>query len=577
MYGSGAVAHRAHDLDRDLAARTVFRMERRRSHGRWTRQSTWVLLLLMVATGALAGFAGGGLLSLLGLVERTVWPVGSRLGPAFAEVSPLHRVGALLVAGVITTAVRLMLRHARTQPTELLGTLWEQAGIISLGKTVGRSLLSVVDVGLGAALGREGALKELGGAIASRVALGAGLGLGHRRLLVACGTAAGIAAAYNVPVGGALFGLEILLGRIEIEMVAPMIVCCASATTVSRWLSGNMTTYHVPPFHLGGPIVLAQSLLFGATLGAISALLLKGLRWFETVEEWNARLAPFMPLFALGALGVASAWLPQLLGNGYDVADAALHHRLAVSLLVTLPILRFLATATCRAARVPGGLFTPMLSIGALIGGLIGEGICRVWPATSAGAFAVLGMGGLLAGTSRGPIASVVLVYELSYDYQLILPLVFTCGAAALVSRGLERGSLYRLGPRRRPPPRQQPQQPYITLHPTRKVPALICAADVLPAVLTPDPRPLFVVDERERLRGAFHPETARHRIAAESLPRLLIVGDLIDRDCPRLSVHASRDEARDLFAKDEGLRFVPIVDDEGILVGEACREDFAP
>jgi CIC family chloride channel protein len=533
-------------------------------------------MVLMLVTGALTGTAAVGLLALLRWVERRAWPSGSTLSAAVAAASPLHRIGALLVAGVVTTAVRLMLRRARVSPGSVLVRLWEQAGIISLGKTLARSVLSAVDVGLGAALGREGPLKEIGGALASRLAVGAHLGLGHRRLLVACGTAAGMAAAYNVPLGGALFGLEVLLGRIEIELVGPMIVCCAVATGVSRWLLGNQPSYHIPAYQLGGPTVVVLSLLFGAALGGISALLLKGLRWFVTVEEWNARLSPFMPLVALGSLGIASVWLPELLGNGYGVADAALHRELGISLLVTLPILRFVATATCQAARVPGGLFTPMLSIGALIGGLAGEGVSLLWPGTPAGAFALLGMGALFAGTSRGPISSVVMISELSSDYQLLLPLACACGAATLVSRRLERGSLYRLGERRRPPPAQPPQLLF-PMHPTRAISGLTCAPDLLRELLASDPRPLFVVDASGRLRGTLHPETARLRLAAESLPRLLIVDDLIDRECVRLSAHASCDEARALFGARDAPRFVPVVDDEGVLLGEACREDFAP
>jgi hypothetical protein len=231
---------------------------------RRSSSATWLLLLvLMLVTGALAGAAGVGLLALLALLEHKVW-TGSTAAGAFAAASPLRRLGAVVVAGVITTVVRLMLRRARAAPGGVLIQLWEQAGIISLGKTVARSILSIVDVGLGAALGREGALKEIGGALASRVALFAKLQLSKRRLLVACGIAAGMASAYNVPVGGALFGLEVLLGRIEIEMVVPMIVCCATATTVSRSLSGNAPTYHIPMYQLGGSVVLAQSLVFGS-------------------------------------------------------------------------------------------------------------------------------------------------------------------------------------------------------------------------------------------------------------------------------------------------------------------------
>ena len=249
-------------------------------------------------------------------------------------------------------------------------------------------------------------------------------------------------------------------------------------------------------------------------LGVISALVLKGLRWFTTVEQWNARLAPFMPLVALGSLGLASAFVPQLLGNGYDVANAALHHELGISLLLTLPLLRFVATATCRAAQVPGGLFTPVLSIGALIGGLVGEGVSHVWPGTPPGAFALLGMGALLAGTSRGPISSVVLISELSYDYHLILPLVCACGAATAVSRRLEPGSLYRLGPRRRPPPAQPPPEPRVPLHRPRIVSQLTCGSDLLLELLATDQRPLFVVDERGRLVGTCR---RRHTAAARS------------------------------------------------------------
>jgi CIC family chloride channel protein len=535
-----------------------------------------LLLGLMVVTGALAGAAAAGLLALLRVVDHAAWPAAATAGRAFAAASPAHRIGALLVAGVVTTVVRLFLRRSREDPASVLTLLWEQAGMISLGKTVARSLLSVVSVGLGAALGREGPLKEIGGAIASRVARSARLGLGHRRLLVACGTAAGISAAYNVPLGGALFGLEALLGRIDMDMVAPMIVCCAVATNTSRWLVAGAPRYHVPQYHLGGADLLAQSLALGVVIGGLSAVVIKALRWFATVEQWNARLAPFMPVIVLGTLGVAAAWLPQLLGNGYDVADAALNHDLGLSLLVVLPALRLLATASGRAARVPGGLLTPMLSIGALLGGLVGEAVCRIWPnATSPGAFALLGMGALFAGTSRAAIAAVVIASELGANYLLILPLVLACGAAALVSHGLERGSLYRLGPRREPPPREPPQ-PRIPLHPTRKIPELMCAADLLLAVLSIDPRPMFVVDERGRLRGVVHPDTARARLAAESLPRLLIVDDLTDRDVPRLSARASHEQARALFARHDSLRFIPVVDDRTVLLGEASREDFA-
>jgi hypothetical protein len=166
------------------------------------------------------------------------------------------------------------------------------------------------------------------------------------------------------------------------------------------------------------------------------------------------------------------------------------------------------------------------------------------------------------------------MIAELSDDYRLVLPLVFSCGAAALVSRSLERTSLFRLGPSRRASGRSPPAA-LLPLRAARSVSDLECAQELLADVLTPDPRPLFAVDERGRLRGTFHPETARKRLAAERLPRLLIVDDLVDRDGPRLALRASRDEARAIFAAPAAPRFVPVVDDDGVLIGELCREDF--
>ncbi|MCU1276695.1 MAG: voltage-gated chloride channel [bacterium] len=528
---------------------------------------------LVLATGALAGIASVALLATLRVIERRVWP-GSTFGLAVTAAPPGYRVAALLTAGALTTTLHLLIPRARIDAGGVMTALWQGCGVLPFAKTLARGLLSIVTVGLGAALGREGALKSVGGAIGSRLAIVADVGLGHRRLLLACGAAAGMAAAYNVPLGGALFGLEVLLDGIEIELVAPMIVCCAVATNASRLVWRTHATYVIPAYGLGGPAVLARSLLFGAVLGVISALVLKGLRWFSTVEQWNARLTPFMPLVALATLGVASIWAPHLLGSGYDVANAALHHELALGLLVSLPLLRFVATATCHAAQVPGGLFTPILSIGALIGGLVGEAVSRVWPGTPPGAFALLGMGALLAGTSRGPISSVVLISELSYDYELVLPLACACAAATAVSRRLERGSLYRPLPPRRPRRTEPRALPAVTLHPARIISALTPASELLVVLSIPDQRTLFVVDERGRLVGALHASTARARLVRETLRCLLVAADLADRAVARISLHASADEMRATFERSD-VRSLPVVDDDDVVAGEVCRQDF--
>jgi CIC family chloride channel protein len=526
--------------------------------------------LLVLLTGTLAGLAAVGLLELLHLLQEHVWP-GPTLARGVADASPRRRVFALLFAGALTTLVRLFHR-APGGAGGVVAAVWQRAGVLPLAATVMRSLLSVVDVGLGAALGREGALKETAAAIASRLALFGRLDLDHRRLLVACGAAAGMAAAYNVPLGGALFGLEVLLDGIDLALVPAMIVCCAIATNVSRLVWHNQPAYIIPAFTLAGPLTLMRSLLFGGVLGVMAALLLKGLRWFGTIEQRDSRLLPFMPILALGALGFASIWLPQLLGNGYDVANAALHQQLPIALLATLPLLRFVATATGRAAMVPGGLFTPVLSIGALVGGLVGEATVRVWPSAAPGADALLGMGALLAGATQAPIQSVVLVTELSHDYNIILPLVCACGVATVVSRRLERGTLYRPRPRSRP---LSPATPDFLLRPARTVPRLTIGSELLLALLAAEAEPSFVIDEAGRLVGRLRPQTARGHLTVQSLPQLMTAGDLVENEEARLSIDGSRDDARALLHQ-SGASCLPVVDDAGVLRGVLVADDLA-
>jgi CIC family chloride channel protein len=532
---------------------------------RFERPATFGVLVLL--TGALAGLAAIGLLGLLRLLQVHVWP-GPSFGRAVADASPQRRVLALFLAGALTTLVRLVHR-APGGAGGVVAAVWQRAGVLPLAATIARSLLSIVDVGLGAALGREGALKDTGAAIASRLALVGKLGLGHRRLLVACGAAAGMAAAYNVPLGGALFGLEVLLLRIDLKLVPAMIICCAMSTQVARVLWRDMPAYVIPTYTLEGPMTLLRAIAFGLVLGVASALLLKGLRWFADVEQRDQRLAPFMPLLALGTLGIASIWLPELLGNGYDVANAALQQQLPIRLLWTLPILRFIATATGRAAKVPGGMFTPVLSIGALVGGLVGVAASHVWPGTQPGAVALLGMGALYAGTAQAPISAVVLIGEMSADYRIVLPLACACGAATVASRLLERGSLYR--PRPRPRAIVTPAAAF-PLRPTRAVPRLTAGTDLLIALVGTDP-PAFVIDEGGRLVGSLHPATTRHRLTTESLPHLMIAEDLAETDLIRVSIHATAGEARMLLHR-SGDRCLPVVDDDGVLLGELIPDD---
>ncbi len=235
----------------------------------------------------------------------------------------------------------------------MLEAIWLSRGRLSLGRALLRGIVSIIAVAMGAPLGREGALLQSGGAAGSWLGSKLRIPGDQVRLLVACGAAAGIAAAYNVPIGGALFGLEVFLGSFALEMFGPMVVCCVVATLISRTLVANHPSYVIPHYALLRPRELLLGVLFAPLLGVASALYVKvidlGAHWLELVPR---RIRFVLPPLALGAVGVAAVWLPQILGNGYDAVDDALFGRLSLGMLVLLPVAKMLATSLASCVSV---------------------------------------------------------------------------------------------------------------------------------------------------------------------------------------------------------------------------------
>jgi H+/Cl- antiporter ClcA len=264
----------------------------------------------------------------------------------------------------------------------------------------------------------------------------------QRRLLVACGAGAGLAAAYGVPLGGALFALEVLRGALALRLVLPALLASVVATAISWLFLPNAPTYILPAFHNSVP-----DLLWAIFVGLISGIVSVG---FVRIIAWADRNRPegrrrlIAPLFALGLLGIISIPFPQLLGNGKDVAQLAFANQIAPGLLLTLLFLKPAATTMCLGSGAPGGLFTPSLALGALLGGMLGQVWALLWPDTQPALFAVIGAGAVLAATTQGPISAVVLIMELTgSDRSFIAPMLLAVVMATLVARTIEPRSIY--------------------------------------------------------------------------------------------------------------------------------------
>ncbi len=401
----------------------------------------WTALLL---TACGTGLAAAALTRLLELVQRWAWGgTGTNLLEAAEKADAWRHVLVLLGAGVSTGLGQIALKRLSSgNGIDTTAAIWFHAGRLPALRTLGSAVLSVVIVGMGVSLGREGAPKQAGAVFANFFSDRLRLSDEERRLLVACGAGAGMGAAYSVPLGGALFSLEVMRGMLALRYVLPALFTSVIATAVSWLALPDAPTYVIPAYGTS-PSSVIWALLAGPIAGVVSVGYVRAITWADRTKPqgWQRLIAPVL---VLGLLGVASISFPQLLGNGKDVSQLAFVNQVAPTLLLVLLALRPLATVLCVRSGAPGGLFTPSLTVGALLGGVLGHVWSWFWPGVPPGLFAVLGAAAVIAATTQGPISTVVLMIELTgRDRSLIVPLLLAVGTATLVARTIELRSIY--------------------------------------------------------------------------------------------------------------------------------------
>jgi chloride channel protein, CIC family len=401
----------------------------------------WLAVLL---TSVATGLAAAGLTRFLEQVQHFVWSgSGTNILEAVAQASATRHMVVLISAGLVTGAGQIILRQLSSgNGIDTTAAIWFYAGRMPRLRTLGSAVLSIIIVAMGVSLGREGAPKQAGVVFANLFADGGGLSNEQRRLLVSCAAGAGLGAAYGVPVGGALFALEVMRGKLALRYVLPALFSSTIATAISWIFLPDKPTYVIPAYS-SSSCVLVWSLVAGAIAGLVSVGYVRLITWADRnrPQGWR-RIAT--PVVVMSLLGVVSLRFPQLLGNGKDVSQLALTSALAPSLLLALMLLKPAAVALSIRSGAPGGLFTPSLTTGAMMGGVLGYVWSRFWPGTPLGLFSLLGAAAILAATTQGPISTVVLMMELTgRDRSFILPLLLAVGVATLIARTIETRSIY--------------------------------------------------------------------------------------------------------------------------------------
>ncbi|HEX4730972.1 MAG TPA: chloride channel protein, partial [Solirubrobacterales bacterium] len=336
---------------------------------------------------------------------------------------------------------------------EVMYAVARRGGRIPPRVAVVKSLASALCIGGGGSVGREGPIVQIGSAI------GSGLGQLTRqagentRLLVACGAAGGIAATFNAPIAGVFFALELILRNFETRSFGLVVLASVVATAVGRIAFGSEAFLTLPAFHVVSGIEYPLYALLGILAALVGVAFIRVLYGSEDLADriWRgpAWLRPAVGGVLLGALLLV---LPEMYGVGYPVLEGAIHGKYVVGLLLAFLLGKIVATSLTMAIGGSGGVFAPALFMGAMLGSAFGAGAHDLLPAATAGAgaYGLVGMAAVFAATGRAPITAVIIVFELTGDYSIILPLMLAVVVATALSRLLSEDSIYTLKLRRR-------------------------------------------------------------------------------------------------------------------------------
>ncbi|MFL6353909.1 MAG: chloride channel protein [Bryobacteraceae bacterium] len=408
----------------------------------WTGFQRWedrLAIILSLLIGVIVGLTVVAFILLTGRLAARMYPPGS---------APWRRV-LIPTAGSLISGLLLFRYFPNARGSgipQAKFALFIQDGYISFRTVVGKFLCCSISLASGIALGREGPSVQIGAGIASVLARRFGLSIPKVKALVPVGCSAALAAAFNTPIAAVLFSLEEILGDLQTPVLGAVVLSSATAWIVLHLILGDQPLFHVPAYKLVNPVEFGIYGILGVVGGLGSVcfvkLLLKVRIWFRRFPKSTLWLQPTAGGLLVGLFG----WfMPEVVGVGYDYIDTVLGRDFPITGVALLAVMKLIATPVCYGSGNAGGIFGPSLFIGAMIGGSVGS-IAHTWfPSVTAspGAYALVGMGTAFAGIVRTPLTSVIMIFEMTRDYSIVVPLMISNLISFFISQQLQREPIY--------------------------------------------------------------------------------------------------------------------------------------
>jgi len=539
-----------------------------------------------VVIGVVAGFGGVLFHFLLKLGSIILWTTPEELSrlPAWARL--LIPAGAGLFAGIVISGWAPELKGPGVP--HVMKALAIGGGRIRHRVTLLKAIVTSTLISAGASVGREGPIVQIGASIGSTISGLLSLNLEKRRLAVACGAAAGMAATFQAPIAGTMFAVEILLFDLEVASMSNIVISAVIGTVVARQILGVRATIHPASFALVSHWELLIYLVLGLAAGVASLMLIWSL--FKLPRLWQKVPGPEWLKPGLGGLlvGFMGLLTPQVLGVGYGEILKALNGNVLVSVALILFLAKIAATSICISSGMSGGIFAPSLYIGAMLGTIVGSLAVKFLPIAGVNPayYALVGMGAMVSGTTLAPMTAVLTIFELTYTYQVILPLMVACIPSLLIVRLFHGYSVYETKLLMEGVKLVRGHE--VNRLRDMRVSDFMSALTEFVHVNTPfcelldllekSSFPHFVVlDEEGRLAGVVTiRDVSRYLVHREICPPYLKTGDVMTPNPISIKEDDNLETAFNIFA-DKGFSFLPVVSssDSSKVVGILKESDF--
>jgi CIC family chloride channel protein len=411
------------------------------------RENSFVLTMA-VFIGMIGGFGAVGIQYLIHEFQNLFWGGNINL-ITVSNVSYVYRILIPTAGGIfVGFIIQYIAKEAKGHGVpEVMEAIIMRNGIIRARVVFAKLLASAVYIASGGSVGREGPVVQIGAAAGSTAGQFFRVNAKRMRTFVACGAASGIAAAFNAPVAGALFAVEVILGDFAIPQFSAVVISSVFATVVSRFYLGNYPAFVVPEYKLGSPVELAFYVVLGFLAAGVALLFIRVL--YTSEEYFDNKKWPEPVKAGLGGLGIGLIGLlfPHIYGVGYETITSALNNTLLWQATLALVFVKILATSISLGSGGSGGVFAPSLFLGAMLGSFFGSLLSQLFPDLniSPGAYALVAMGGVVAAATHGPIAAILIIFEMSGDYKIMLPLMITCIISTVLAMRIQEDSIYTL------------------------------------------------------------------------------------------------------------------------------------